>query len=133
MEFERIDTWVVRAAIMVPVLCVGGLLLWHLVGYLAGTVAKKNRVGRLSPEPAAPFAPAAAENADPEALERACAAKAESLAEMYLKLAELWRRLGEAQRATAALRKLIERCPDTPQAKIGRERLEQITAIKKPE
>jgi hypothetical protein len=130
MNIERIDTWVFRAAIAVPVVCVAGVVLWHLVGYLARKMAGP-RVARLSQEPPDAFRSTQAADSDTEQLERACAHQAEVLAELYLKLAESWLRRGEPQRATAALQKLLERCPDTRQAQLARDRLQQITAIAK--
>jgi hypothetical protein len=130
MNIERIDTWVIRAAIAVPVVCVTGVALWHLVGYLARKMARP-RVARLSPEPPDAFRSNQAAETDPEQLERACANQAEVLAELYLKLAESWLSQGQPQRATAALQKLLERCPDTRQAKLARDRLQQITTVEK--
>lgn len=48
---ERIDTWIFRVSIAVPLVCLAGLLLWHLVAYLGGRVRGKPKVLRHAPEP----------------------------------------------------------------------------------
>ncbi len=49
---DRMDTWIFRASIAVPAVCLLGLLLWHLAGYLGGKGAKKPRAIRHALEPA---------------------------------------------------------------------------------
>jgi hypothetical protein len=133
MNIDRIDTWVFRVGIAVPLVCVAGLALWHFVSFLAGKLAKKTRVPRLSPEPPSGLGSASTAQGDPELLERACESQTEILADMYLKLAESWQRQGQPQRAIVALQKLIERCPETRQALVARDHLSQLTAIHRRE
>ena len=121
---ERIETWVIRVSIAVPVVCLAALALWHLAAYLAGKLAKERKAVRQSPEPDH-F------ETDPQKLEQTCAGIVQSLAEMYLKLAESWLRKGQPQEAAAVLQKLIERCPETRQAQLARDRLQQLGAIEK--
>jgi hypothetical protein len=54
IAFERMDTWVFRVSIAVPVVCLVGLVLWHLVSYLSGRFFKTRREGRQALE-APPF------------------------------------------------------------------------------
>jgi hypothetical protein len=196
---ERMDTWVFKVSVAVPLLCLAGLLLLHLLARLSRS-AKKPRVYRHSPEPerrapsgergakeaedlrssifdphsspaadrsrrarellalirddfstsrfrscldrcqalvaAFPDLPEGAEarqvaaeiRDDPQRLQRACATLENSLAETYLDLAECWLRRGEPQQAAAAWQKVIESCPQTPQAEVARERLRQLGA-----
>jgi hypothetical protein len=148
---DRIDTWVLNISIAIPLVCVAGLVLWHLVASLAGKLVKKRRTGRQAPEPlpalhTAKHSPsdrgtiagvpegaeakqlAAQSKNDPERLERACAALVESLAEMYLELAESWLRKGQPRHAAAALQKIIQSCPDTRQAQVAWDRLRGLGA-----
>lgn len=113
-----------------PLVCVAGLALWHFVSFLAGKLAKKTRVSRLSPEPPSGLGSSSTAPSDSELLERACESQTEILADMYLRLAES---LGQRQRAIVALQKLIERCPETRQALVARDRLSQLTAIHRRE
>jgi hypothetical protein len=48
---DRIDTWIVRFSIAIPLVLLAGLMLWHLGAYLAGTLVKKPRTVRPDPEP----------------------------------------------------------------------------------
>jgi hypothetical protein len=170
---ERIDTWVLRVSIAIPVVCVTALVLWHLFAYLARKLGPTPKVGRPSPEPPQVFRPpkppagAAAGDAqgerarrvrellalaaslsdlpegaesrqlatqirnDPERLQRACAALAESLAELYLELAESWLRNGQPRHAAAALGNLVRCCPETRLAEVARGRLRQLGAAEK--
>jgi hypothetical protein len=50
---ERMDTWIFRVSVAVPVVCLAGLLLWHLVAYLGGRVRGKPKILRHAPEPPA--------------------------------------------------------------------------------
>jgi hypothetical protein len=132
---DRIDTWVLRVSIAIPVACLAGLVLWHLVTYLAGKLAKKRKASRQAPEPRSDLSEGAVGKQlsgqiknDPERLERACAALVESLAEMYLELAESWLRKGQPQQAAAALQKIVQSCPETRQAQAARDRLRQLGA-----
>jgi hypothetical protein len=158
---DRIDTWVFRVGIAIPVVCVLGLVLWNLVSYLGAKLGRERKPVRIAPEPPrpsslprrvptdqAPTRPdrwqalagllpdlaggrspqqlAAELQNDPERLQRACVAVAELLAEMYLELAESWRRRGQPLQAAAALRQIVQSCPETRQAQVARERLGQI-------
>jgi hypothetical protein len=51
----RIDTWVFWVAIAIPVLCVVGLALWHLLAMVARGLARERRPARQSPEPSRAF------------------------------------------------------------------------------
>jgi hypothetical protein len=146
---ERIDTWVVRFSIAIPLVCIAGLVLWHLTAFLAGKLGRKRRTGRQAPEPPPPLQspkhrladqqtfpdlPQRAETKhiappiedDPERLERACAALVESLAEKYLELAECWLSKGQPEQAAAAWQRIIQTCPETRQAQLARERLGRL-------
>ncbi len=106
---ERIDTWVLTVGLFLLLACVGGLVLWHLLAYLAGKLTKKPRIARQSPEPPAPAHPPAN---DPERLQEACTALEDDLARRYAELAESWLRRGEPGKAAAAFRKVIWIRPD---------------------
>jgi cytochrome c-type biogenesis protein CcmH/NrfG len=120
---DRMDTWVLRVSIAVPVVCLGGLLLWQLLTHLAGKLAPRRRAVRQSPEP-----PSARVEDDPDRLERACAALAGSLAAKYLELAECRLRQGQHPQAVAALQAAVRACPGTRQADLARDRLRQLGA-----
>jgi hypothetical protein len=47
----RLDTWVFRVSIAVPLVCIAALVLWHLVNHLVGKLVNKRKVIRHSPEP----------------------------------------------------------------------------------
>ena len=49
----RLDTWVLRVGIAIPLLCIAVLVLWHLIAYLVGKLVKKPKSLRHSPEPQA--------------------------------------------------------------------------------
>jgi hypothetical protein len=51
----RIDTWVFWVAIAIPLACVVGLALWHLLATVARGLAKARRPARQSPEPSRAF------------------------------------------------------------------------------
>jgi hypothetical protein len=194
---DRIDTWVFRVGMAIPLVCLAGLVLWHLLGFLSRKLGNK-RTGRnvereawgagppssRSAPHASHFTPfvgtedASADRTrragellaltrddfskqrfsscldrckalaetfsdlpegaeakqlatqiknDPDRLERACAALVGSLADLYLELAECWLRKGEPEQAAAALRKLIQTCPETQQAQMARDRLKVIS------
>jgi len=55
---DRMDTWVFRVSIAIPLVCFGGLVLWHLVAYLCGKLAKKPKTRRQAQEAARPSEPA---------------------------------------------------------------------------
>jgi hypothetical protein len=118
---ERLDTWVFWVGIAIPVVSIAALVLWQLFAHVTGKLVKTRTPVRQSPEP--PQTPA---RNDPESLERTCAALEESLARAYLVLAESWLRKGEPQRASAVLQRVIQRCPETNEARIARERLGQL-------
>ena len=128
VDVERIDTWVLRLGIAVPLVCVAWLVLWHLVPYLVRKKAKTRQPARLSPEPLHP--PAQIKSNDPEQLQQACAALEESLAEKYLELANCWVREGQSHQAADVLQKIVQNCAETRQAKVARERLERLAAEK---
>jgi cytochrome c-type biogenesis protein CcmH/NrfG len=120
---ERLDTWVVRVGLTVPLVCLVVLGLWHLIGFLAGKLPRKPRTYRQSPEPPEAFRLPAD---DPERLQQACAALEHTLAERYMELAESWTRRGQSQQAAAAYRKVVQLCPDRPEARAAQDRLQQI-------
>jgi hypothetical protein len=115
---ERIDTWVFWIGVAFPVACVVGLVLWHLLASGARKLAGGRRAARESPEPER-----ASSRNDPERMQRACATMEETLAQMYLELAESYLRAGQSQQAADVWQKIIERCPETPQAQEARERV----------
>jgi hypothetical protein len=146
---ERIDTWVLRVSIAIPLLCLAGLALWQVVAYLTRKLAKKPRILRHSPEPSAPnpspmrlpgaladILPAAQHarelltlaGDDPERLEQACTALEDALAEMYLDEAERWLHAGQQPRGVAAFKKVLQACPGGRPAVVAQERLRQIGA-----
>jgi hypothetical protein len=132
---DRIDTWVLRASIAVPVLLLVGLALWHLAAYLR---PKRRKAVRLSPEPPAADPPPRArppgrgrsEDAppagDPEQLRQSCAALEGEMANLYLALADSCARHGQPEQAAAALHKILRLCPGSRQAQVARERLQQL-------
>jgi hypothetical protein len=144
---ERIDTWVFKVSVAVPLLCLAVLVVWHLLARLTRGM-KKQRVYRHSPEPqrgsrsaergaeeasdlrSAIFAPRSSSATvladDPERLQQTCAALEGSLAQAYLDLAACWWRRGKARQAAAVWQQVVERCPQTPQADVARERLRQL-------
>jgi hypothetical protein len=135
---DRMDTWVLWVSIAIPVVCIVGLGLWHLVAYVARKLPKKPRTVRLSPEPPSPIQSAQLlargrapvdvppTGDDPERLQQACAALEDSLAERYLELAECWLRRGRPQKAVAVLNKILQVCPERPQAQLAQDRLQEI-------
>jgi hypothetical protein len=141
---ERLDTWIFRVSIAIPVVCLAGLVVWYVVSSLAGKLVKKRKPVRLSPEPPSAFRspkPLPREQAlagapvdtgqiinDPERLQRTCDALVESLAERYLELANCWLQTGQPQQAAAALQKIVQKCPETRQAAEARDRLRQLEA-----
>jgi hypothetical protein len=154
---ERIDEWVFKASIAIPVLCIAGLVLWHLVGYLATQFAKpKKSRPALEPQPSLqspkrlpseqagagivqPEQPDAVARAvqtsrqlvaqiknDPEQLQQLCAALEDSLAEIYLELAESWLRKGQREQEAATLQKILQSFPNSRHAQTAQDRLRQI-------
>jgi hypothetical protein len=138
LAVDRMDTWVLRVSIAVPLVCIAGLLLWHLAAYLARKLPRRPRTVRDSPEPPSsdrpprllPRVPAAGDVAaagdNPERLQQACTTLEDSLAGMYMQLAESWLRRGHPRKAAAAWEKVLRVCPETPQARSAREHLRQI-------
>jgi len=61
-----------------------------------------------------------------EQLQQACTDLEDSLAAAYMALAESWLRNGQPQRAAAALKKILQVCPERRQAQLARDRLQQI-------
>jgi hypothetical protein len=51
---DRMDTWVFRASIAIPLVCLAALALWHLVAYLGRKLARKRKPLRQALEPARP-------------------------------------------------------------------------------
>jgi len=135
---DRMDTWVLRASIAIPLVCITGLVVWHLLAYLVGKLPKKPRTVRQSPEPpsstqspeflARGRAPTTVTPAgdSPEQLQQACRDLEDSLAETYVELAESWLRNGRPRKAAAALKKILQICPDSHQAQLAHDRLQQI-------
>jgi hypothetical protein len=135
---DRIDTWVLKVSIAIPLVCLAGMGLWHLVAYLAAKRPRKPRMVRLSPEPprASPaprpwprgqgLAEAKPTADDPERLQQACTALEGSLVDLYLQLAESCLRQGQPQQATAAWNKIILISPGGHQAQLARDRLQQL-------
>jgi hypothetical protein len=131
---DRMDTWVLKASIAIVLVCIAALGLWRLAAYLGGKLPQKPRTARQSPEPPAPIASAtllprvpAVSGDDPERLLQTCTALEDSLAEVYLQLAESWLRRGQPQKASAAWKKILQLCPDRHQARLAQDRLQQIT------
>jgi hypothetical protein len=118
---ERVDTWVLKVSIALPLVLLAGLVVWHLVGYLVGQRPRKRRVVRESPEP-----PSAPTRDDPEQLQQACTALEEALAQKYLELAEGWLRRGQTQQAAAALSKVIQLRPQSHPAQVAHNRLQAM-------
>jgi hypothetical protein len=54
---DRMDTWVFRVSIAIPLVCFGGLVVWHLVAYLGRKLARKPKTRRQALEPAWPSEP----------------------------------------------------------------------------
>ena len=133
------DTWVLKVSIAILLVCVAGLVLWHLVAYLAGKMPKKPRTKRHSPEPPTaiqspqplPGVRALAEvptnGDDPERLQQACTNLEDSLAQIYMELAESWLRRGQPQKAAAVFKKILQICPERHQAQLAQDRLQQIS------
>ncbi len=132
------DTWVLKVSIAIPLVCIAGLALWHLMVYLAGKLPRKPRAVRYSPEPPSStpsrefpqrgraLRQAAPARDSPEQLQQACTDLEDSLAEIYMALAESWLRNGQPRRAAAALQKILQVCPERRQAQSARDRLQQI-------
>ncbi len=135
---DRMDTWVLKVSIAIPLVCIAGLGLWHLMVFLAGKLPKKPRTVRYSPEPPSSiqsreFPPreraltkVAPARDSLEQLQQACTDLEDSLAAAYMALAESWLRNGQPQRAAAALKKILQVCPERRQAQLARDRLQQI-------
>ena len=113
---DRMDTWVLKVSIAIPLVCIAGLGLWHLAAYLAGKLPKKPRTVRQSPEPpSSSQSPKFLPGDAPERLQRTCSTLEDSLAEKYLELAESWLRGGQPQKAAAAWQKVLQICPERRQ------------------
>jgi hypothetical protein len=146
----RMDEWVLKVSIAIPVLCIGGLVLWHLVGYVVGKLFTKPKTYRHALEPRPPLhvsseptiaqadpAEAVARTMrtlrqlivqmknDPEQVRRVGAALEDSLAEIYLELAESWARAGQHEQEAAALQKILQSFPHSRHALVAQERLRQ--------
>jgi hypothetical protein len=132
------DTWVLRVGIAIPLLCIAGLGLWHILAYLVQKLPKKRRARRSSPEPPSsiqslklpPHGPVASRvdsnQRTPEHLQQACTDLEAELAETYWHLAESWYRDGHPRKAAAAFKRFLQICPDSPRARSAQERLRQI-------
>ncbi len=135
---DRMDTWVLKVSIAIPLVCIAGLGLWHLMVFLAGKLPKKPRTVRYSPEPPSStpsrefpqrgraLRQVAPTRDSPEQLQQACTDLEDSLADTYMELAESWLRSGQPQRAAAALKRILQVCPERRQAQLARDRLHQI-------
>jgi hypothetical protein len=123
----RLDRWVFLVAVAIPLVCLVGLSLWHLLGYLARKLPRRSGPVRSSPEPLWAFPPRDKADGPPEAeqemLQRDCAELESALADAYLELAECWLRAGRPLQAEAVWRRVVLVCPDGLQAKRARERL----------
>jgi hypothetical protein len=135
---DRMDTWVLKVSIAIVLVCIAGLGLWHLVAYLVGKLPKKPRTVRQSPEPPSAIQSAtvpprvravtdvAPTSDEPERLQHACTVLEDSLVETYTQLAESWLRRGQPRKAVAALKKILQICPERQQAQLAQDRLRQI-------
>jgi hypothetical protein len=137
----RFDTWVLIVSIAIPLACVVALFVLHVLSRLAETRRKRPTRHALEPRPsnlitdrlkseptgkdAKPISSQILD--DPEHLEGACAALAETLAKKYLELAESYAGRGKAQKATFYFEKVVQGFPGTPQADLAKERLSQLT------
>jgi hypothetical protein len=63
---------------------------------------------------------------DPQRLQQACAALVDSLAQMYVELAECWLRHGQAERAAACFQKVVQICPEARQTQAAQDGIRQI-------
>jgi hypothetical protein len=118
LAVPRIDTFIFWFSVTIPPLCILCLVAWHLLRRWSGKRVKQRQPIRISPEPAQPLP-----KNDPPHLERACVALVESLARKYLELAESWMRQGQPENAVVAWQQILQRCPETREAQIARERL----------
>jgi hypothetical protein len=119
---DRLDMWVLKVSIAIPLVCIAGLVLWQFVAYLIRKLPRKpRRAARVSPEP-----PSRQSLMLPERLQKACTDLEDSLAARYIELAESWLRSGQPQKAAATLNKVLRLCPERSQAQVARDRLEQI-------
>jgi cytochrome c-type biogenesis protein CcmH/NrfG len=135
---DRLDTWVLRASIAIPLMCLVVLGVWNLAAWLARKLPQKPRKVRESPEPPSPANPwerpawsqawkeSALGRESPERLEQACLALENSLANAWLELAESLVRAGQLEKAVVVWNKVVQICPDRPQAQLARDRIEQI-------
>lgn len=48
---ERIDTWVFKVGIAIPVVCIAALVLWHLIAYLVRKPGEQRRTIEPAPQP----------------------------------------------------------------------------------
>jgi hypothetical protein len=122
---ERLDTWVFRAAIAVPLACLAVLCAWHLLASLGRMLAGKRRPVRYSPEPPAPETSRDQARVldGPEDWQQVCAERENALADAYMELAESWLRAHRPLEAAAVWQRVVRVCPDGPQARRARERL----------
>jgi hypothetical protein len=135
---DRMDTWVLKFSLGILAACLVGVGLWHLGSYLAGKRSKRRRAVRQSPEPPSSgpalkvppsvltLAGIGPTETNPERLQAACHELEDSLAEMYLELAESWMSKGEPGKAEAALKKVLQICPERPQARLAEGRLSRM-------
>jgi len=126
---DRIDTWVSWFGGAIVLACAVGVGLWQMFAYLARKRPKRRAV-RESPEPPAasqsPRLPPRVRGDDPEQLQQDCTALEDSLADMYIELAERWFGRGQPQKATAALKRIVQLFPGRRQAQAAQERLQQL-------
>jgi hypothetical protein len=144
LAYERLDTWVLKISIAIPLVSVVFLVLVHLARRVFEKFARKRKAIRQSPEPpsrsqsperAASEALLAVRSLDvgqgtdnPEQLQQACAACEDSLAAMYLQLAEIWSRRGQIDQAERCWQKIVRSFPETRHVDIAQSRLQQVRA-----
>jgi hypothetical protein len=137
----RLDEWVFKVGIAIPLVFLAGLGLWQLITHLGGKLPKRARAVRISPEPPSSErrlrdqpAPGRVENGvdsmagTPEQLQQICTEREDELAGAYMALAESWSRQGQLLNAAAALKKVLQLCPERHPARLAGERLERIRA-----
>jgi hypothetical protein len=142
---DRLDIWVLKISIAIPLVCVAVLVGFHLVARLFRKPLRTPRAIKDAPDPwaslqtlrAGTTAAEAAQQAarellarsgdDPERLQQACASLEDELAKLYLELAESLLRRDQSQEAAAIFRKVVQKCPDTVPAQTAQARLREIT------
>lgn len=128
--FERLDKWVLIGGVAFLAVSILVLVLLQMFGRLTGKFKQPRKAKRESPEPSTPSAAFSRTEPGnhPQELQRACAAMEDSLADLYLKLAESWLRTGEPRQAELNFQKVMQKFPDSGQAVIAQQRLGAIRA-----